>query len=62
MSLAELLREKRQEILDRAAKHGAYNIRVFGSVVRGEAGSESDVDFLVDASTMRYPYPSFLSM
>lgn len=49
MSLQELLRKKRQEILDIAAKHGAYNVRIFGSVVRGEAGPESDVDFLVDA-------------
>jgi predicted nucleotidyltransferase len=31
------LREKRQEILAIAAKHGAYNVRIFGSVARGEA-------------------------
>ena len=31
-----------------AAMHGATNVRVFGSVARGEAGPESDVDFLVD--------------
>ena len=31
-----------------AARHGAYNVRVFGSTVRGEAGPESDVDLLVD--------------
>ena len=49
MGLAELLREKRQEILTIAARHGAYNVRVFGSVARGEAGPESDVDLLVDA-------------
>ena len=48
MGLAELLREKRQEILAIAAKHGAYNVRVFGSVARGEADAASDVDILVE--------------
>jgi len=42
------LRAKRDAILALAAKHGAGNVRVFGSVVRGEAGPESDVDFLID--------------
>ncbi len=31
-----------------AAKHGAYNVRIFGSAARGEADAESDVDILVD--------------
>jgi len=44
----ELLRAKREEILRIAAKHGARNVRVFGSVARGEADEQSDVDFLVD--------------
>lgn len=48
MGIDELLREKRDEILALAAKHGARNVRVFGSVVRGEAGPDSDVDLLVD--------------
>lgn len=39
---------KREEILRLAALHGARNVRIFGSVARGEAGPESDVDFLVD--------------
>lgn len=43
------LRARRKEILAIAAKHGAYNVRVFGSVARGDATPESDVDFLVDA-------------
>ena len=43
-----LLREKRQEILSIAASHGARNVRVFGSAARGEAGADSDLDFLVD--------------
>lgn len=48
MKLEELLREKRDEILRICAKHGARNVRVFGSVARGEAGEDSDVDFLVE--------------
>jgi uncharacterized protein len=46
--LRELLRERREEILRLAAHRGARNVRVFGSVARGDAGPESDVDFLVD--------------
>ena len=48
MSLNELLQEKREDILRVAAKRGAYNVRVFGSVARGEADSKSDIDILVD--------------
>ena len=48
MGIDDLLKEKREEILAIAAKHGAYNVRVFGSVARGEANAESDVDFLVE--------------
>jgi predicted nucleotidyltransferase len=48
VSLNELLQEKREEILRIASKRGAKNIRVFGSVARGEADSESDIDLLVD--------------
>jgi predicted nucleotidyltransferase len=49
MTVEHLLREKRNDIRNIAARHGAYNVRVFGSVARGEAGPESDIDFLVDA-------------
>jgi predicted nucleotidyltransferase len=49
MGLRELLQAKRREILVIAAKHGAYNVRLFGSVARGEADEASDVDILVDA-------------
>ena len=48
MNLEALLKEKREEILRIAAEHGARNVRVFGSVVRGEARPDSDLDFLVD--------------
>ena len=46
-SMAELA-QLRAEILAAAARHGASNVRVFGSVARGEADAASDVDFLVD--------------
>lgn len=48
METDDLLGEKREEILRLAAKHGARNIRVFGSFARGEALPGSDVDFLVE--------------
>jgi predicted nucleotidyltransferase len=48
VNLLDLLRAKRDIILELAARHGARNIRVFGSVARGEAGPDSDVDLLVD--------------
>jgi predicted nucleotidyltransferase len=48
MDLMRLLNEKRDEIHTIASRHGARNVRVFGSVVRGEAGPDSDVDFLID--------------
>jgi uncharacterized protein len=47
-TMESLRQEKRAEILRLAALHGAFNVRVFGSVVRGEAGPQSDIDFLVD--------------
>ena len=47
-TLRELVQEKREEILSIATKNGAYNVRIFGSVARGEDREDSDVDFLVD--------------
>lgn len=44
----EELRTRREEILRIAARHGARNVRVFGSVARGRARPDSDVDFLVE--------------
>ncbi len=44
----EELRGKRNEIFRLAARHGATNLRVFGSVARGEDDERSDVDFLVE--------------
>jgi uncharacterized protein len=48
MALEELLKEKREAILCICTKHGAHNVRVFGSVARGEADEQSDIDLLVD--------------
>ncbi len=53
VDLARLLQEKREDILRIAEKHGAFNVRVFGSVARGEAGPDSDVDFLVELEPTR---------
>ena len=48
MGVKEILSRQRDEILQIAARHGASNVRVFGSVARGEAGAESDLDLLID--------------
>ena len=44
----QALREKREEILQIAAEHGARTVRIFGSVARGEADAASDLDLLVE--------------
>ncbi len=46
--LSRLLHERRQRIVEVAADHHASNVRVFGSVARGEETDRSDVDLLVD--------------
>ncbi|MBY0405157.1 MAG: nucleotidyltransferase domain-containing protein [Cyanobacteria bacterium] len=48
MSIYDELKQKREEILKIASQRGAYNVRLFGSVARGEALEDSDIDFLVD--------------
>jgi len=44
MSIEEIIHEKGDDIRRIAARHGAFNVRVFGSVARGEAEPESDKD------------------
>lgn len=44
----QFLQQQREAILMLAKRHGAKNVRVFGSVARGEADEESDIDFLID--------------
>jgi predicted nucleotidyltransferase len=53
MTASDIVREKREAILAIARKHGAFNVRVFGSVARGEADDESDIDLLVDLDADR---------
>ncbi len=48
MELDNTLKSRREEIMKIAAKHGACNVRIFGSLARGEAGENSDIDFLVE--------------
>lgn len=48
MTLQDLRTRYSSEILAIATRNGASNLRVFGSVARGDAGPESDVDFLVE--------------
>lgn len=47
MGIEEIIRDKRHAVLDAAAGHGARNMRVFGSVARGDATEHGDVDVLV---------------
>jgi len=53
MKIDQILAEKREEILEMATRHGAGNVRVFGSVVHGNAGPQSDVDLLVEMTPGR---------
>ncbi|WP_455423200.1 nucleotidyltransferase family protein [Chloracidobacterium thermophilum] len=52
MKPGERLKAQREEILRIAARHGARYVRVFGSVIRGEADERSDIDFLVEDSAL----------
>jgi hypothetical protein len=48
MTIRERLNEKRAEVLRAAERHGARNVRLIGSVARGDAGPDSDLDLLVE--------------
>ena len=56
MSIQELLQAKRYEILRIAERHGARDVRVFGSVATGEATETSDVDLLVTTTDSTSPW------
>lgn len=56
MRIEELLKRRRKEILEIAQKHGAYDVRVFGSVARGEEKEQSDLDFLVEVGPVHSPW------
>ena len=53
MKSRDLLRERREDILRVAAKHGARNVRVFGSIARGDDDEQSDIDLLVEFESGR---------
>lgn len=53
MGIEELLLPLREEILKITAQYGAYNVRVFGSVARGEASADNNIDFLVEMEAER---------
>ena len=56
MNVRETLETNREEIRRIAAKHGVERIRVFGSVVRGDATESSDLDFLIVSGEKRTPW------
>ena len=53
MTTTDWVRSRRDDILEVAAEHGAHNVRVFGSVARGDEPAESDIDFLVEMESGR---------
>jgi hypothetical protein len=53
MNISELLQQKRRQVLEIAAGHGARNVRLFGSVARGEATATSDLDLLIEMAPER---------
>ena len=53
MKYKVLLRKNRDKILETAARYGASNVRVFGSVARGTEDEISDIDFLVELTPDR---------
>ena len=56
LNMVEALKNKREEILRIAAKHGAKNVRIFGSAARGESGPQSDIDLLVEVGPVHSPW------
>jgi predicted nucleotidyltransferase len=48
MDVQTLLEQKREQVLETAARYGAYDVRVFGSRARSEASDASDIDILVN--------------
>jgi predicted nucleotidyltransferase len=56
VALSSLTEEMREAIRRIAAKHGAQRVRIFGSMARGEAGSESDIDLLVEKGRETSPW------
>lgn len=53
MTIKQILKDKREDILRIAAEHGAHRVRIFGSAARDQAQADSDVDFLVEMEARR---------
>ena len=53
MVFSEITAETRSQILNAASKYGAHDLRLFGSVARGDASDRSDVDILVKLDSAR---------
>lgn len=56
MKVEAVIKVNSSEIKQIAARHGASNIRLFGSVARGDAKPDSDVDFLIDVTAETSPW------
>jgi uncharacterized protein len=56
LKVEAILHQQRDRILEIAVQHGATNVRLFGSVVRGEAQPNSDIDLLVDLGESLSPW------
>ncbi len=56
LKIEAVLHEQRDCILELAVQHGARNVRIFGSVVRGEAQPNSDIDLLIDLGEPLSPW------
>ena len=56
MTTFDILKNKREEVLEVAQKHGVTSMRVFGSVVRGEETGDSDIDILVTTGPQVSPW------
>lgn len=56
MTTFDILKEKRDDVLVVAQKHGVTSLRVFGSVARGEESADSDIDLLVTTGPQVSPW------
>jgi len=54
--MVDIVRANRQQILQVARRHGVIGVRVFGSMARGDAGPQSDVDLLIDVGPSPSPW------
>ena len=54
--MTDLVLSRRRQILEIAHRHGVTRVRVFGSMARGDAGPDSDVDLLVDVGPNPSPW------